>query len=262
MMTTTTLQKQHTTRIINFKLLFITLFMVGYLLAMYIIWKATTALWIKLTITFGLPLLLGLILLLVIIGFAHFLPKLSCYVGNRSDRTVRNSDGNYQSTFLITGQESNGTREVIQVEIEPNGGNEWHYHKTIEEKFTVVKGQLMVGVKGKEVLLYEGQTATVSPGTLHYFRNKTAAIVTILVEVSPALGLEKSIRIAYGLANTGQWEKNTLFPRNPWHLFLLLGYSQTYLPYLPGFIQEPLVDGLARIAQWKGEDRTLETFFK
>jgi hypothetical protein len=68
--------------------------------------------------------------------------------------------------------------------------------------------------------------------------------------------------VAYGLANAGQWEKDALFPRNPWHLFLLLGYSETYLPHLPGRVQEPLVDALARIAQWKGEDRTLAPFFE
>ena len=34
---------------------------------------------------------------------------------------------------------------------------------------------------------------------------------------------------------------------------LLLGYSETYLPEMPSWFQETLVNALAKIAQWKGE---------
>jgi hypothetical protein len=43
---------------------------------------------------------------------------------------------------------------------------------------------------------------------------------------------------------------------------LLLGYSGSYLEGMPSFIQEPLVNSLARIAQWRGEDKELEVFYK
>ena len=76
----------------------------------------------------------------------------------------------------------------------------------------------------------------------------------------PAGGLEKSVRVVYGLANDGQF--NGEITENPWHMALLLGYSGTYLPDVPGFIQEPLVNALAKIAQWKGEDKALEKYFR
>ncbi len=68
------------------------------------------------------------------------------------------------------------------------------------------------------------------------------------VKVTPARGLEKSLRVYYGLANSGLWEKGEFFPKNPWHFVLMLGYSETYIAGFPGFIQEPLVKSLAKIA--------------
>jgi hypothetical protein len=51
-------------------------------------------------------------------------------------------------------------------------------------------------------------------------------------------------------------------PKNPWHLFLILGYSDSYLQGVPGFIQEPLIHALSKIAQWKGAAKDLEPFYK
>jgi hypothetical protein len=145
--------------------------------------------------------------------------------------------------------------------VEPKGGNSWHYHKTFDEHFTVLIGELTVGLNGKTTVLKAGEGATVPRNTLHHFHNATDTTVTIQVKATPASGLEKSIRVGYGLTNTEQWGKS-MFPKNPWHLPLILGYSGTYLPHIPKFIQEPFVNALAKIAQWKGEDKALEVFFK
>jgi quercetin dioxygenase-like cupin family protein len=261
-MTTTTLQKSKNIPIVNSKVCLTILILLTYLLPMFFLWSSTTEIWLKVLLSPVFLLLLVLLIWLAVIVFAGFLPQLDKSVGIRTDRTIRNSDGNYEATFLTTGRESNGTQELIRVEVAPKGGNEWHYHTSFSEKFTVLTGQLTIGLNGEKRQLSVGETATVLPGNLHYFFNETETPVTLLVETAPASGLEKSVRVAYGLANSGQWEKGALFPHNPWHLVLLLGYSESYLPHLPGFIQEPLVNALARIAQWKGEDRDLEVFFK
>jgi quercetin dioxygenase-like cupin family protein len=175
--------------------------------------------------------------------------------------TVRNNEGNYESTFLKTGRDTAGAYELIQVEVEPKGGNTWHYHKSFDEQFTVLSGELTVGLNGKTTVLKAGETVLAPRNSMHYFHNATASTILIQVKATPAKGLEKSVRIGYGLHNTGQWRKG-LLPKNPWHLPLLLGYSETYLPNIPKFIQEPLVNALSKIAQWKGEDKALEVFFK
>jgi quercetin dioxygenase-like cupin family protein len=236
--------------------------LLGYALSQYALWGGAASPWVKGAASLGIPAGLLLLLGLGVVALGRLLPPLDRGVGTHLDRTIRNAEGNYETTFLKTGAESHGRYELLRVEIEPGGGNEWHYHRTFEEQFTVLTGELTVGLNGAATVLAAGTVATVRPGQLHYFRNHTGALTTIQVQVTPAAGLEKSLRVAYGLANAGQWEKDALFPRNPGHLFLLLGYSETYLPHLPGWVQEPLVDALARIAQWKGEDRDLTPFFE
>jgi quercetin dioxygenase-like cupin family protein len=261
-MITATIKKPSTTGVINSKLILAVLALSIYLASIYVIWQWEYELWTKLAFAIiGLPLLLLLCTYLALVAFASFLPALDLTVGNRQDRTVRNNEGNYESTFLKTGSETRGSYELIRVEVEPKGGNSWHYHKTFDEHFTVLKGELMVGLHGKTTLLKAGETATAPRNALHHFHNATDAKVILQVMATPAKGLEKSIRIGYGLHNTGQWGKG-MFPKNPWHLPLLLGYSETYLPNMPKLIQEPLVNALAKIAQWKGEDKDLEVFFK
>ncbi len=239
------------------------LFLLFYPLGTYQIWRRRSRLWVKLIYTvLGFPLFLVLFTFGAIVFLATFLPPLDLTVGNRPDRTIYNKVGNYETTFLKTGRETNNAYELLHVEVEPQGGNGWHYHKTFAEQFTVQQGELTVGLNGKKNTLTPGQTATAYPTDYHYFFNNTNAKIIMLVKATPARGLEKSLRVYYGLANTGQWEKDKFFPNNPWHLALILGYSESYMADLPGFIQEPLVKSLAKIAQWKGEDRDLKVFYE
>ncbi|RCR68187.1 cupin domain-containing protein [Larkinella punicea] len=225
------------------------------------IWKGNHPLWVRLLYTLvGLPPFFLAFIYLAITGFAFFLPPLDLSVGNRADRTVINSEGNYKSTFLKTAHETGGTYELIQVEVEPKGGNGWHYHKSFDEYFTVLKGKAKVGLNENEYIINEGDSATAKKGEWHYFANPTDSTLLLQVKTMPARGLEKSIRVAYGLINDGQFEGE--ITKNPWHMALLLGYSGTYLPEIPGFIQEPLVNALAKIAQWKGEDKALEKYYR
>ena len=95
---------------------------------------------------------------------------------------------------------------------------------------------------------------------MHFFKNNRGENAMLLVKITPAAGLEKTLRIAYGLINDGLLKND--MTQNPWHMALLLGYSESYLPGLPSWFQEPLINALAKIAQWKGEDRELYKYFK
>ncbi len=123
-----------------------------------------------------------------------------------------------------------------------------------------MRGALTVYVEGVPHVLLEGDSMTASKQTMHYFRNETDSMVVVNVKTTPAKGLEKTLRVAYGLINTKQLKND--MTENPWHMCLLLGYSGSYLDGVPSYIQEPLVNSLAKIAQWKGEDKSLEQFFK
>jgi quercetin dioxygenase-like cupin family protein len=211
------------------------------------------------TALLGLPLFVVLYAFVGLQIFAAFLPELDLSVGERTDRTIRNSGGNYESTFLKTGRETGGAYELIRVQVQPKGGNFGHYHRTFEESFTTLSGELTVyGPDGAKVLR-PGESYTAVRGQVHWFRNETDRMTEMTVRVTPARGLEKTLRVSYGLANIGGWGSNGV-TKNPWHMPLILGYSETYLTTMPGIIQEPLVRALARIAQWKGEDKDLKVF--
>ncbi|GAB3174544.1 cupin domain-containing protein [Telluribacter humicola] len=228
----------------------------------YRIWTKRYPLWARLLYTLlGLPLFLLGSIYVGIVVFALFLPELDMSIGDRKDRTVINKVGNYATTFLKTGRETGGAYELIRVELEPQGGNGWHYHKTFDEQFTVAEGTITIGLEGKELLLSKGQTATAPKTKMHFFKNPSSTKTILIVKTIPARGLEKTIRIGYGLSNSGQIDANGI-PSNPWHMALLLGYSESYFPVVPPMIQEPFIKGMAKIAQWRGEDKVLEQYFR
>jgi quercetin dioxygenase-like cupin family protein len=225
------------------------------------IWRGKRRLWVKLVYTvLGLPLFLLVFGYIAIILFAAFLPPLDRTVGHRSDKTIVNTEGNYAVSFIKTGAETNGAYELVQVELEPYGGNDWHYHSSFEESFTVLDGEAKIGHDGKEILLKKGDSAVAGRKDMHYFKNARAEKSILLIKITPAAGLEKTLRVAYGLINDGLLRND--MTKNPWHMVLLLAYSESYLPVMPSWFQEPLINSLAKIAQWKGEDKELYKYFK
>lgn len=210
---------------------------------------------------FSLPLFAILYAFLGILVFAAFLPDLDLSVSPTAPRTVRYAKGHYESTFLETGHDTHGTHELIRVQIEPKGGNGAHYHRQFEETFTLLEGQLTVELPGKSVVLRPGESVTAQRGDPHWFHNPGTTVTTMTVEVTPARGLEKSIRAAYGIDGAKMWDKGGGIQKM-WRMALLLGYSETFLPDIPALIQEPMVKALAKIAQWLGKDEELQVFFR
>ena len=109
-------------------------------------------------------------------GNRHVCFVPSCLRSHRrysADKTVYNTEGNYSATFLKSGNETNGAYELVQVELEPFGGNDWHYHKSFREEFTVLEGQVKIGRNGQELLLNKGESAAANHEDMHFFKNAT-----------------------------------------------------------------------------------------
>ena len=237
------------------------LFFICYPVGVYRIWsRGVRPIWLKLVYTIiGLPIFIFIYAFVGIVLFGSFLPELDRSIGVRTDRTIVNSTDHYSVTFLKTSKETNGDYEEVKVVLEPGGGNEWHYHTAFVEKFHVIDGDLTIGMEGEGVPLKTGEDTIAPKGLMHKFYNTSLKPVTFLVKIVPARSFEKTIRSAYGLMNTGQSTPDGM-PKNPWHLFLILGYSDSYLQGVPGFIQEPLINGLSKIAQWKGFGKDFDPF--
>ena len=239
------------------------LFFICYPAGVYRIWKKDfRPSWIKWVYTIvGFPFFILIYAFAGTVLFASFLPELDRTIGVRSDRTIRNLEDHYTVTFLKTSKETNGAYEEVKVELDPGGGNIWHYHNAFVEKFHVIEGDLTIGMEGKAVSITTG-TDTIAPrGMMHKFYNTSSRPVTFLVRIVPARSFEKTIRSAYGLMAKGKSSADGM-PNSMWHLFLILGYSESYLEGAPGFIQEPLINALSKIAQWRGFDKDLEQFYR
>lgn len=161
------------------------------------------------------------------------------------------------ATFLETSEETGGDHTLIEIEVAPGGGNVPHYHKTYAEHFEVIEGSLEVLVGGETRVLRSGERAVAEKNVLHRFRNPTDAPTRFLVELRPGhAGFEKAIKAGYGLAADGLTASNGA-PRNPYHLAVLLAWSEIRMPGL-FTLAEPVLCLLARRARRKGIDLELE----
>jgi mannose-6-phosphate isomerase-like protein (cupin superfamily) len=161
------------------------------------------------------------------------------------------------ATFLQTSEETGGEYSLIEVEVAPGGGNEPHYHKTYDEHFEVLEGALEVLVGEETKTLRPSQKAVAQKNVLHRFRNTTEERTRFLVELRPGhAGFEKAVKVAYGLASDGRTLSDGT-PKNPYHLAVLLEWSDIRLPGV-FTLAEPLLRLLARRARRKGIDKDLE----
>jgi len=161
------------------------------------------------------------------------------------------------ATFLETSEESGGDRTLIEIEVAPGGGNAPHYYKTYEEHFEVIKGSLEVLVGRETRTLRPGEKAVAGKNVMHRFRNPAGTPTRCLVELRPGhAGFEKALKAGYGLAADGLTAPSGA-PKNPYHLAVLLGWSEIRMPGV-FTVAEPLFRLMDRRARRKGIDAELE----
>ena len=161
------------------------------------------------------------------------------------------------ATFLLSSEETGGEYTLVEIEVAPGGGNAPHYHNTYDEHFEVVEGTLEVMVNGTTYTLRPGEKATAPMNALHCFRNPTGETTRFRVTIDPGSpGFEKAIKVAYGLATDGLTFRDGT-PRNPYHLALLIDWSESRIRGFLGTLG-PIFRVLAKRAKRKGIDRELE----
>ena len=79
-----------------------------------------------------------------------------------------------------------------------------HIHPTIEERFTLQRGQVGFRINRPESMAKPGIPITVPPGVAHDWWNAGTDEAHVLVEVSPAARFEAMISNLFGLAQDGK----------------------------------------------------------
>lgn len=171
-------------------------------------------------------------------------------------RVIENPVTGERLTFLATAEETSGQLLKVKNEL-PAGspGVPMHYHLAFTERFEVLDGRLniCIGSKKNHIMLTAGQSAFAPLYTPHRFWNGSDEPVVFVGEIRPARKMEKSLRVAYGLARDGRTNKKEV-PTNPFELALLYELSESYIVGMPLFVQKGMFGALARVARWRGYD--------
>ena len=105
-----------------------------------------------------------------------------------------------------------------------------HVHPTPAESFEVIEGALDLVVDGEWRTLTVGESASVPPGALHTFKNRSGKTVRVRNVHRPAVRFEDYIEHIYRLMKA-RGIKGVKDPRVPFYLsMLMLEYPDTIRP--------------------------------
>jgi quercetin dioxygenase-like cupin family protein len=103
--------------------------------------------------------------------------------------------------ILVSSGETDGSRSEMQVTLPPNPMTPPpHFHPAQEETVTVLDGMLEVLTGRTWTQLVTGQSATIPPGTVHTFRNRSGENVAFRMAHTPALAFERYVERLYWLS--------------------------------------------------------------
>ena len=111
-----------------------------------------------------------------------------------------------ERAVVLTGTaETGGDLLVVELHVRSGGAviGE-HYHPTVEERFTLLRGRLSYRLNGKEGVGTPGETILVPAGVPHSWWNASTDEVVVRIEVRPAARFEACILNAFGLAQDGK----------------------------------------------------------
>ena len=96
----------------------------------------------------------------------------------RAGDTLVNPVSGETITFIETSAETGGDYSVIECAVRPGGGVPMaHVHPNQTETFEILEGELSLKAGCDKVVAQAGDVVTVSPGTVHKFKNESDRIV-------------------------------------------------------------------------------------
>ena len=130
--------------------------------------------------------------------------------------------------ILKTSAETDGAFTLIQVELQPGGGNPIHYHTRFTESFEPILGTLGIHHEGSEYRLEPGDRLTVPIRDNHRFYNPTDEPITFHARLEPGQpGFENFLIALFGLVRDGKTFGRNQIPFNPLYAFVLLEWGDT-----------------------------------
>jgi quercetin dioxygenase-like cupin family protein len=133
----------------------------------------------------------------------------------RPGQTLENPVTGERFTFLHTAASTGGELLAFELGLRPGGAVPLpHVHPIQTERFEVLEGQMRFRLGWRHVVAGPGEVVEVAPGVVHGFANAGEDEVRVLVEVRPALRMERMFGEVVELAEAGRMTRRGL-PRSP-----------------------------------------------
>ena len=87
--------------------------------------------------------------------------------------------------IVTTAAQTGGSHFAFEAYEPPGGGPPLHIHRTEDEYFFVIEGEISVYIDGRVIRAHAGETAFVPRGAAHCFRNTSARPARVLVLFTP-----------------------------------------------------------------------------
>jgi quercetin dioxygenase-like cupin family protein len=130
-----------------------------------------------------------------------------------------------------------------------------HAHPGQQERFTVLAGRMRFRVGARSRTVGPGETVIVPPRTVHSFANAGRETAHVLVETTPALGMEALLATAAAMACEQRAAGRSLPRLGDLVLFMRDFESEVVVPYVPPAMVRPVIRAFAGVATALGVDR-------
>ncbi len=146
---------------------------------------------------------------------------------------------------------------IFRTYLQSGGGQStFHYHSKLNEKFTIIEGELSVMLNSNEKVLKTNDEQIIKPFTIHKFYNTSDKEVIFDVEVTNAKQMKNALLIMYGLTADGKTNKDGL-PNNIFHTAIGLKMMDAFTPEIPLILQKIGITVLATLGKIIGIEKIL-----
>jgi mannose-6-phosphate isomerase-like protein (cupin superfamily) len=157
--------------------------------------------------------------------------------------------------FRQTAADTDGELLAFELVLAPGGAVPGaHVHPEQEERFEVVSGTLAFRLGLKRVVAGPGETVVVPAGRMHRFENAGDEPAHVLVEVRPALEMERLFETVVSLAREGRCLRSGMPKPLDLALFVRAFRREVRAPFPPALAVRAALAPLAWVAERRGRD--------
>ena len=126
----------------------------------------------------------------------------------KADEVYENPVTGERAVIWIGTDTTGGERLVVDLYVQAGGAVMGeHFHPRMEERFTVLRGQVGFRLAGRKAIAEPGVELIAPAGTPHNWWNAGSEEALVRIEMRPAARFEAMIRNAFGLAQDGKVNK-------------------------------------------------------